>query len=166
MQPMQLIPASTDVLRSIMQWLPDRRSALLWGGPKLRFPLTAETLLEDSRFADLPSYALVGAEGELLGFGQYYLRAGRCHLGRLIIAPERRGAGLGPWLVGGLVGIGAAALSVPECSLFVLPDNQRARRLYDKLGFTLTTYPEAGHETDGFHYMIASVETLRPWRLA
>src|SRR5690606_17957768 len=81
---MLLLPATEGHVLSMMAWFPDRRSCDVWGGQKFRYPFTADTFLEDSRSRVLPSYVLVGEAGELLAFGQYYLRAGRCHLGRLV----------------------------------------------------------------------------------
>jgi ribosomal protein S18 acetylase RimI-like enzyme len=59
---------------------------------------------------------------------------------RLVIAPQHR-EGLGTFLVRSLRQRGARTLGVPECSLFVLPDNFPAARLYRRLGFIEASYP-------------------------
>jgi ribosomal protein S18 acetylase RimI-like enzyme len=65
----------------------------------------------------------------LAGFGQYYLRAGRCHLGRRAVATY---------------------------SLFVLPGNERALHLYQRLGFEPACYPEPDPVFDDCIYMVAA----------
>jgi RimJ/RimL family protein N-acetyltransferase len=44
---------------------------------------------------------------------------------------------------------------VDAYSLFVLPGNERAERLYRRLGFTPVPYPESAPEFDGCTYMVA-----------
>ena len=151
---MKLVPATDGHVSAIMEWFPDRRSCQIWGGPQFRFPFTDLTFLEDTRLHELPSYGLVDADDRLVGFGQYYLRAGRCHLGRLVISPEHRGRGFGRYLIGGLVQIGAQRLGVDECSLFVVPDNTSAIHLYRRLGFVVTQYPEDDPGGAPFVYMV------------
>lgn len=96
----------------------------------------------------------------MLGFGQYYLRAGRCHLGRLAISPERRGQGLGRALVVAIAEVGVDDLGVGECSLFVADDNLSALRLYEKLGFVRVEYPEDDPAVSHFTYMTVSAKQL------
>ncbi len=107
---------------------------------------------------ELPSFSLVGDDRELLGFGQYYLRAGRCHLARLVISPRHRGRGLGAFLVRALCRRGCRKLGARYCSLFVLLDNIRAVKLYRRLGFALATYP--GELPQGCVYMVAALKKV------
>ena len=87
----RLAGTTRDHLRQMMAWFPNGASCALWGGPEFRYPFTEATFVADSRCDKLPTYSLVGDDGTLLGFGQYYDRVGRCHLGR---APARRSAAL------------------------------------------------------------------------
>lgn len=102
----------------------------------------------------LPTWALVLEDGSLGGFGQFYLRVGRCHLGRLAIAPARRGQGLGSTLVRELCERGRSELGAESCSLFVVPENVRALKLYERLGFKPTPYPEPSPELRQYIYMV------------
>jgi ribosomal protein S18 acetylase RimI-like enzyme len=157
---MTLVPANQDHFQELMTWFPDRRSCQLWATPDFPHPFTETTFMENVR-PDLPSFALVGDEGELLGFGQRYLRVGRCHLARLVIAPNRRGQSLGAVLVRDLCGQGCRTLGVGVCSLFVLPDNTPALNLYRRLGFAPAAYP--GERPPWGDYLIAALEdVLRP----
>src|SRR5512135_2707739 len=143
-------------LPELMRWFDSAAACRVWGGPSFRFPFTRDTFRADARLDSLATFALVTGEATLLGFGQYYLRAGRCHLGRLAIAPEHRSRGLGGSLVRELCRIGSADLGVETYSLFVLPGNERAIRLYERLGFAPARYPEPDPMFDDCVYMVAS----------
>lgn len=138
-----------------MTWFPDRTALLTWGGSEFRHPFTAETFRDDSKVRSLPTWALVD-DGVLAGFGQCYLRAGRCHFGRLAISPARRGGGLGTRLIAELARWGRREFGSDSYSLFVMPANTKARRLYQRMGFAETPYPEPSPATDGYVYMVAS----------
>ena len=140
-----------------MSWFPDRRSCAVWASPAFPYPFTETTFLENIR-PELPSFSLIGDEQELLGFGQYYLRVGRCHLARLVIAPPHRSQGLGAFLVRGLCRRGCRKLGVEECSLFVLPDNPPALKLYRRIGFAEATYP--GQLSPDCVYMVAALKEV------
>lgn len=138
---MHLTTATSHHLTTLMSWFPDRKTCLNWGGPMFRFPFTAASFVEDIRWNTLPSYSLISEQDDLIGFGQYYLREGRCHLGRLAISPLYRGQGLGGILVEQLSEIGCSDLGVDQCSLFVLENNLAAIRCYRKTGFEFAAYP-------------------------
>jgi ribosomal protein S18 acetylase RimI-like enzyme len=144
--PLRFEPATEAHLLQMTQWFPTRDSCILWGGPEFRFPFDDSTFIEDAKLSRMPSRVLLRSSEagapELCGFGQYYLRAGRCHLARLAIAPERQGRGLGTQLIRLLAREGTRALGVPGCSLFVFPTNLGALALYERLGFRRTPYPE------------------------
>ena len=143
-------------LPELMGWFPGRASCHIWGGVDFRFPFTDATFREDARIESLPTWALVGDHGTFVAFGQYYLRLGRCHLGRLVVAPESRGSGFGGRLVRELCQKGSAELGVDSYSLFVHPDNESALRLYQRLGFSTVPYPEELPAAQHYVYMVAS----------
>ncbi|SHG26989.1 Acetyltransferase (GNAT) family protein [Microbulbifer donghaiensis] len=152
---MELVTATEEHLRTLMQWLPDAGACKQWGGPSFRYPFTTETFLEDCRWPELASYTLVDSAGAPSAFGQYYERLGHCHLGRLIVAPQARGCGLGKQLIRQLVGTGCDALHLDRCSLFVLRNNGAALALYQGLGFTLSEYPGAPDWLAECFYLVA-----------
>lgn len=156
---MKLVATTQSHFRELRSWFPDRRSCEVWASPAFPYPFTETTFMEHVR-PELPSFSLIGDAQELLGFGQYYLRVGRCHLARLVVAPSHRGQGLGAFLVRGLCRRGCRNLGARECSLFVLPDNLPARRLYRRLGFVEAAYP--GEIPPYGDYMVAArQEVLR-----
>jgi ribosomal protein S18 acetylase RimI-like enzyme len=141
-------------LPELMGWFPDARALRTWGGPDFRFPFTATSFREDAKVDGIDSFMLVGGDGALAAFGQCYLRVERCHFGRVAVAPGRRGEGLGSRLFRDMADWGRARFGPRELSLFVNRDNNEAHRLYLRLGFRETPYPEPDFLPDA-HYMIA-----------
>jgi RimJ/RimL family protein N-acetyltransferase len=136
-------------LAQMSQWFSDEKNLRIWSGPQLRYPFTQATFKADLSMERLASFSLkytspaTDVERNLLvGFGQYYLRAGRCHLGRLVINPNCRGQNKAADLINLLADKGCEDLKVNELSLFVFEDNTRAKRAYEKLGFVEAEYPE------------------------
>ena len=140
---MQLIPATSIHIKEIMTWFTSESDLSIWSGPNFRYPYTLETFQQDLQLDQLNSFALVSLEGELMAFGQFYLRLSRCHLGRLVVSPEFRGQGVAGLLMSSLCEIGNRQLETTESSLFVLEHNQAAIAAYEKFGFEPRSYPES-----------------------
>ena len=143
-------------LPELMTWFPDETTLQTWGGPEFRFPFTETTFREDAKLKSLPTWSLAQEDAALAAFGQCYLRAGRCHFGRLAVSPTLRGRGHGTTLIRELARWGAAEFGVDTFSLFVIASNPRAIALYRRLGFCERPYPEPSPATDGFIYMVAT----------
>jgi RimJ/RimL family protein N-acetyltransferase len=127
---------------ALMQWFPDAASVAVWS-PSNSFPFSdRQRFILESKLDELASWMLVDDADTPLAFGQYYTRQGCCHLGRLVVAPERRGEGLGSELIRLLMARGTAELGTARCSLFVLDYNTTARKVYARMGFTEAAYPE------------------------
>jgi len=150
---LRLEPATPAHALEMMGWFASLESCRVWGGPEFRYPFTVASFREDCRLAKLPSFALLDAADTLHGFGQYYLRAQRCHLARLVIAPAQRGRGFGTELLELLASAGRAALGVEQCSLFVACANTAALALYQRMGFAHAPYPD-GPGLTGAHYLV------------
>jgi len=127
----------------LMSWFTTADELSSWSGPNFRFPFDLDSFKCDLKLDTLASFSLLSAKSELLGFGQYYYRLGKCHLGRLVINPCFRGQGIAAYLIQQLSSKGKAALGTHACSLFVLEHNDSAIKSYQKLGFTFQSYPEA-----------------------
>lgn len=135
-----------------MSWFRDRAALRQWS-PYCSFPLDPARFPEEIGLPRLASRALVDARGTLLGFGQYSAFQECCHLSHLVIAPERRGQGLGRALIQLLAAEGTAALGLDRLSLFVLRDNLAALRLYLRLGFDFAPFHDivALHEAKMYY---------------
>ena len=133
-------PTQSDI-QTIMSWFSNEEQVRQWGGPTIRYPYTLESLCEDIKLETLASYCLFSPTQQLLAFGQYYLRLGKCHLGRLVVNPSCRGGGIVSELIDHLCHIGAAELDADEYSLFVFQNNEPAIKAYQRNGFSLQDYP-------------------------
>jgi ribosomal protein S18 acetylase RimI-like enzyme len=75
------------------------------------------------------------------------------------VAPRWRSAGRGTRLLREMAAWGKEQFGPRELSLVVLKANERAHRLYRRLGFRETAYPDPGFMPDA-HYMIARASAL------
>lgn len=139
---MYLSQSSDEHLIELMSWFTTENELNLWSGPDFRFPYDLNSFKCDLKLENSASFSLLSKQAELLGFGQYYLRLGKCHLGRLVISPRCRGQGIAAHLIQQLCSKGNADLRTNGYSLFVLEHNYSAIKSYQKLGFTFESYPE------------------------
>ncbi len=142
------------LLPELMTWFDNPSDLRVWGGPDFRFPFTAASFREDAKVDSIDSLSLVAHGGGLAAFGQCYLRIERCHFGRVAVAPRHRGQGLGTRLFREMAAWGQAQFGPRELSLFVDRGNVEAHRLYLRLGFRETPYPDPTLLPNA-HYMIA-----------
>jgi ribosomal protein S18 acetylase RimI-like enzyme len=155
----QIVRAQSEHLNTLKTWFPDKGTAYDWCGPGLRFPFTDETFLEDIHWERIPAYSLVSENKELIGFGQYYEKAGRCHLARLVISPAHRSRGLGYHFIDRLMEVAMKDLGLNECSLFVIRSNEKALKCYRALKFEKADYPPGHEYFDDIDFMVRKKQT-------
>jgi len=153
---MQIETARIEDAYEIMGWFPDKESVTRWGSPYTRYPLKEETFFEDIHWDQIAARVARAEDGALLGFGQFYLKLGRCHLARLVINPAFRKQGLGEEFVGALMKHGSIELGTEEFSLYVMTANRPAYNCYRSLGFKLAIDPKDGPHLEDCVFMIAS----------
>lgn len=112
---------------------------------------------DPDRLPDLMSW--FRDDATLAAFGQCYLRIDRCHFGRVGVAPQRRGRGLGSRLLAEMAAWGRRRFGPRELSLFVHHDNPDAHRLYLRLGFREVPYPDPSFMPEA-RYMVAGATAL------
>lgn len=139
---MYLSRPSNQNLIELMSWFSDKDELTMWSGPNFRYPFNLSTFKSDLNLNTLKSFSLLSSTGQLLAFGQYYLRLGKCHLARLVVNPDRRGQGVASHLISQLSTLGKSELGTASCSLFVLEQNKSAIKVYMKLGFSVSDYPD------------------------
>lgn len=139
---MRLTQPSNPNFIELMSWFSTEEELSVWSGPDFRYPFDLRSFKSDLKLDSLKSFSLISTEGNLLAFGQYYLRLGRCHLGRLVVNPNLRGQGIASHLIQKLSVLGKSDLSTDSCSLFVLGHNKSAIQAYTKLGFSIADYPD------------------------
>lgn len=139
---MRLTQPSDEHFIQLMSWFSSEDELSNWSGPNFRYPFDLSSFKSDLNLNILKSFSLISSERALLAFGQYYLRLGKCHLGRLVVNPSLRGQGIASHLISQLSVLGKSDLSTESCSLFVLGHNESAIQAYTKLGFSIADYPE------------------------
>ena len=139
---MRLTQPSNPNFIELMSWFSTEEELSVWSGPDFRYPFDLSSFKSDLKLDSIKSFSLISTEGNLLAFGQYYMRRGRCHLGRLVVNPNWRGQGIASHLIQKLSVLGKSDLNTDSCSLFVLGHNKSAIQTYIKLGFSMADYPD------------------------
>ena len=131
-------PADAD---EMAKWFVDLTDLATWGGPEVRFPLTAEQMAawiaEGANPTPRLCFTAINADDRPIGHVEFLHDPAKrwARLGRFAIAPELRGRGFGRTLFEHAVGHAFTKLDVEHLALAVVPENQRARRLYLSAGF-------------------------------
>ncbi|MEA3251245.1 MAG: GNAT family protein [Pseudomonadota bacterium] len=130
-----LRPARVDDLGTVLGWLSDAHACRRWAGPNVSFPATPDGAWLEMAASPDNAFALV-ADANLVGFGQLLARDYRVvHMARLIVAPGRRGQGLGRRLCQALIATACDDFAARRLTLNVYADNHAAQALYRSLGF-------------------------------
>ena len=149
---MLLRPATLADLEEVASWVSTSHECELWAGPRIEFPIHVAALAESIDFRSHGGFVF-SEPATLLAFGQIVSKSGkRAHLARLIVAPPRRGGGLGIRLVEALLERARADAHV-RASLNVNPTNAVAIHVYEKLGFTDAPRPLDEPDPSGSRYM-------------
>ena len=128
--------ATKDDLETVINWIPDAKSCMVWAGPKVIFPIELIQLCDALELDKDHTYSLLD-ETNLLALGQIRMFENiRGHLSRIIVNPEYRGKGIGKIFCLELINK-AKKLNCKTISLNVDKENEIARNLYNKLGFVV-----------------------------
>ena len=120
-------------MRSLLKWANSGGEAFLrqFAGPKWRYPLT-----EAQVAAEMEEILSIMDGGAFVGIIQRFARRDRSvHLGRFLIDPERKGAGIGTEALKRLCREIFSEGDEDSISLNVYLSNAPARRCYEKCGF-------------------------------
>lgn len=158
---MRLTQPTDDHCIELMSWFSSEAELGVWFGPGVRYPFGLISFQHDIKLDSLKSFSLISSAQDLLAFGQYCLRFGRCRLVRLVVNPCLRGQGIVANLVAELSALGNADLNTNACSLCVVSDNQSAIRGYLKIGFTRADYPGELPMENCLYMVNASVNARR-----
>jgi ribosomal protein S18 acetylase RimI-like enzyme len=147
--------AENEDLNTLISWIKDKEACKRWAGPRVRFPLTLQSLKKDIEFSEENTFVMVNDAGELLGLGQLLEKENdRIHMARVIVSPLQRGKGFGDLLCRLLIDEGLKWFGKAYFSLNVYSDNTTAVKLYQKLGFKPKPAPSNSISDKDIFYMV------------
>uniref|UniRef100_A0AAU2JPC6 GNAT family N-acetyltransferase n=1 Tax=Streptomyces sp. NBC_00049 TaxID=2903617 RepID=A0AAU2JPC6_9ACTN len=126
-------------------WVTTPAELMTWAGPAFTWPLDDAQLAAYATEPGRHTWTALSPDGRPVGHASL---AGT-RLGRVLIAPDARGQGLGAALVSLAVDHAFGELALPEVGLGVWAHNTAALRIYEKLGFRTEQIIEDVEEVDG-----------------
>ncbi len=137
----------------IKNWISDERTHAMWCANLIHYPIEKENfdaiMLEAAeRFGDSP-YVVTTGDGEVVGFFCYSvnLSTNEGMLKFVMVDPAKRGKGLGKEMLQLALEYAFRITKVEAVQLNVFPENIRAKKCYESVGFT-----ERRTDTDAFHF--------------
>ena len=109
-----------------------------WMGPKISYPLNY------GKIKELENVFSIFTQGEFIGMIQEVrIDKDNIHIGRFVIDPRKTGLGLGTEALKRFVDFIFGSDNIKSISLTVFDFNQRAKRIYEKVGFEINEVIEA-----------------------
>lgn len=103
-----------------------------WMGPMISYPLNYDKIKElENTFSIFDENIFIGMVQEIR------IDKDNIHIGRFILDPRKTGLGLGTEAMKMFIKLIFGDKNIRSISLTVFDFNQRARKLYDKLGFEI-----------------------------
>jgi RimJ/RimL family protein N-acetyltransferase len=136
-----LRPARPADAEEMARWFTDLEDLARWGGPEVRFPLSADQVAAwiAEGGEELPRLCFTATDGDDRPIGHVEFKHDPAkkwaRLGRFGIAPRLRGQGFGRALLDHAVRFAFTELDVEHLALAIVPGNEVARRLYARAGF-------------------------------
>ncbi len=126
----------------IKNWISDERTHAMWCANLMKYPIEKESfdglmMEEAARFGNSP-YVATTDDGKVIGFFCYSLdlSTNEGMLKFVMIDPSQRGKGLGKAMLQLAVEYAFHITKADAVCLNVFPENKRAKRCYESVGFT------------------------------
>ncbi|MBT2481079.1 GNAT family N-acetyltransferase [Streptomyces sp. ISL-94] len=139
-------------------WVTSHAELMTWAGRSFSWPLDDAQLTAYAAEPGRHTWTAITAAGDPVG----HVSLAGTRLGRVLIAPEARGRGLGETLVSLTVSHAFGELKLPELSLGVWAHNTAAIRIYEKLGFRTEQVLKDVEEADGMPWTAHQMRLARP----
>ena len=149
---------------TIARWVPTQQQ-LRWLAPSTPAPLTAEKIMGWKKSGGTAFVLVKGGAGPPWGYGEINpMRRGGDHvwLGHVIVRPDKRGRGLGSFLLRVLLAEAFERRNATRVALIVLPDNLAALRCYRRAGFNLSGEEHHQFGGAGPRHRLLRLEIARP----
>jgi tRNA (guanine37-N1)-methyltransferase len=114
----------------------------LLANPGVPIPALEESLDDVRRWLTVDTVLVARSHGRLVGAVRAALHDGVWHVGRLMVAPDLQGSGLGRSLLEAIEA--EAPADVASYALFTGAGSKRNQRMYKKAGYRLTGSPSPG----------------------
>ncbi|MFD9334053.1 GNAT family N-acetyltransferase [Streptomyces sp. NPDC060028] len=150
----------------LREWITTEAELVTWAGNSFRWPLDDAQLdayaAEPGRhvWTAVPAHTAHDPEARPIG----HVSLGGTRLGRVLIAPEARGQGLGGALVSLVIERAFGELALPSLGLGVWAHNTPALRIYEKLGFRTEEILADVEEVDGVPWTAVQMRLASPAR--
>lgn len=126
---------------AMKDWVTDERTHAMWCANLIKYPLSkehlADTLAEAAnRFGDVP-YVAVSDDDKVVGFFCYAFNneTKEVMLKFVVVDPETRGKGIAREMLSLAIKQAFETSEAVGVQLNVFPENQRAKKCYEKAGF-------------------------------
>lgn len=129
----------------LIDWSGDERFMLQWAGPSMNYPLDVKQLrsylygANNKEYSDRMIYKAVELQtGEVAGhisLGALNRKHRTARIGRVLVSPDKRGQGIGAWMMADMCRIGFEEFNLHRIGLGVFDFNIGAIRCYEKIGF-------------------------------
>lgn len=133
-----LVVLDEPLAEVVAGWVDSRADVVMFAGPSLPWPLSGADLMASTRQPGRAVYVLADDGGDPVATGSLLDRGDTMRIGRVLVAPARRGEGWGRVLMTELIERATERDGVWAISLGVYEHNLAARRLYGRLGFVET----------------------------
>jgi RimJ/RimL family protein N-acetyltransferase len=139
----ELIPFTEADIDPLLGWIRSPEELLFWTASSFGYPLTREHIRRHrqdcaARGDRLIFKAVESASGEAVGYveiGGIDPRNQSARIGRVLLAPDARGRGLGAGMMRAALAHAFDVLRVHRAELGVFDVNPRAIALYERVGF-------------------------------
>jgi len=141
----------------LQNWVTSKEMLFQFSATELSYPLTLEQWQAyQQKYPNRRQYLAMLKDGTPYAFGEIVPQdAQSVRLARLLVGEaHQRGRGLGGRLVSALVTESVDQFTVKRIDLFVLADNQKAIRCYEKVGFTFVDALAIELEFEGKKYPV------------
>lgn len=140
----QLVPFHESHFQHVIREISDAAFLMQWGGPTFQYPLTVNQLESYKATGDAPDapvriYTAIhrtsGLPAGHIALGGIDLENHSARIGKVLIAKENRGMGMGKKMVKEVLAVGFQELCLHRISLGVFDFNISAIKAYEKAGF-------------------------------